>query len=154
MSSSKCYYFDTNPMVKYYSFKNEKGVEIVRQLVATQTIYISNLTLLEFLNVLMKSFRDKRINKKVLLRVSQQLNSDVIEKLNLIKNPENVFQFARDLMFQYATSSALSTNDALHISIAKLMQVQPIMVTSDRVIKNICTQIQLATFDPEIEEII
>lgn len=102
----------------------------------------------------MKSFRDKRINKKVLLRVSQQLNSDVIEKLNLIKNPENVFQFARDLMFQYATSSALSTNDALHISIAKLMQVQPIMVTSDRVIKNICTQIQLATFDPEIEEII
>lgn len=158
MSDNHCYYLDANALIKFYLPKEqEKGIENIQHLVSSKTVFISNLTLLETLSFWMYSVRTAT-SKTRKIRIGEQLKDifkrDIPQKFKRILLDKAVFDYAEELMFLYCKDFNLGTNDALHISTAKLMQEHPIMVTSDRVMKNICAQIQLATFDPEIEEII
>ncbi len=153
MSFDKRYYFDTNALIKYYAFKDEKGIEITQKIVDNFPVFISNLTSLEYFKKLMDFFRKKEINKSNLKKLTQRFYEDTENRFILIANPENIFFDAQQLILTYGKTNNISANDALHICIAKCIP-NGIIVTSDRVIKNICDKIQLATFDPESEEIL
>ncbi len=158
MSEQKCYYFDTNALIKHYISQDQETT--LRRLSTTATVYISNLTYLEMLGVLMKFFRKKEIKRKHLNSIIEQLKRDIgttsRHRFQLITTQEGVFQKARALMIRYAEKYELGTNDSLHIAMASLCNPPVIMVTSDGgknegKMKGICKEINLHICDPEID---
>jgi len=157
MSAEQCYYFDTNALYKHYV--SDKSETTIRRLSTTNTVYVSNLSYLETLSVLMKYFRQGKLKKKAVNRVIDQLKHDIgttpRHRFQLVATPEGVFRDARALMIEYAMKYELSTNDALHIAMARTLTPPVIMVTSDGgksdsgKMKGVCSQIRLEVFDPE-----
>jgi len=161
MSEQKCYYFDTNALIKHYISKDQETA--LRRLSTTATVYVSNLTYLEMLGVLMKFFRKKEIKRKHLNSIIEQLKQDIgttpRHRFQLMTTQEGVFQKARALMMKYAATYELGTNDSLHVAIASLCTPSVIMVTSDGgkndgKMKGVCKEIKLSAYDPEHDNLV
>lgn len=161
MTDEKCYYFDTNVLLEHYhSEKYQLQTEIRRLSGDNSVVYISNLTYLELLGVLMRYHRDKKIRKKPLDRIIEQVERDVgtssRHRFQLVPAQEGIFHAARILMRTYGENYALGTNDALHIAMAKMIP-NAVMVTSDggrknRKMKGVCHSIGLEVLDPELPD--
>jgi predicted nucleic acid-binding protein len=156
MSDDQCYYFDTNVLFKHYV---SKETEIRRLSSTSAVVYVSNLTYLEVLGVLMRYFRQGKLRKRQIDSILDQLKRDIgttsNHRFQLVSTQEGVFRNARKLIIEYAMIYELSTNDALHIAIAKTLTPVVIMVTSDGgkslgKMKGVCAKIGLGVFDPEI----
>lgn len=156
MSELQRYYFDTNALIKHYI--SDKSETEIRRLSCNATVYISNLTYLEFLGVVMRFFRSKELKKKQLSKIIERIEHDIgtnaRHRFQLITTQENVFREARNLMRNYGTKYELGTNDALHIVMARAMTPVVIVVTSDGgknsgKMKGVCKEIGLAVYDPE-----
>lgn len=149
----------------YQHYQGMKGGLIVRRLTSsTATVYVSKLTYLEFLSNLMRHERTKELRVKEVNNLIDRLKKDIgttaRHRFQLVPTMDGVFQYARALMLRHARKNQcdLGTNDALHIAIAKLMQPEVILVTSDggkqrgdtfAKMKCVCQRIGLAFFDPE-----
>ncbi|MCP4695997.1 MAG: type II toxin-antitoxin system VapC family toxin [Gammaproteobacteria bacterium] len=127
------------------------------------------MTYLEFLGNLMQHERTKHngqweLRPKEVNRLRERLKKDIgttaRHRFQLAPTMDGVFQYARALMTGHARRKQceLGTNDALHIAIARLMQPEVILVTSDggrqrgdtfAKMKCVCQRIGLAFFDPE-----
>lgn len=160
MSDKKRYYFDTNALYKHYIFEQQPTT--IHELSDNHHVFISNLTYLEMLNVLMRHVRTKKIRRKSALRVMRKLEEDIgttpRHRFQLVAAPEGIFRTARVLIAEYAVKYELSTNDALHIAIAKSLDPAVIMVTSDGgkgagKMKGVCAEIKLVVFDPETKNL-
>ncbi len=156
MSINKRYYFDTNALFKHYV---SKETEIRRLSSSTAVVYVSNLTHLEVLGVLMRYLRQGKLKEKKIHSIIDQLQHDIgttpRHRFQLVSTQEGVFRYARALMTKYAKNYELGTNDALHIAIAKTLTPVVIMVTSDGgknlgKMKGVCAKIGLEVLDPEI----
>jgi hypothetical protein len=147
------YYFDANALIKYSAlqdYKNEQGVDEIRQLVSQSdnTIFYSSLTVLESWNVVFKSYRQgllgiktRKKNKAlqiIIVKLMHDLQNPPFVKLDIPIN-ENIITQAHSLIDQYGRFSDLGTVDMLHIALVKLGSIESlIMVSSDKVVKNIC----------------
>ncbi len=178
------FYLDTNALYAFYRdnrvsltkhpnyqhYQDMKGGLIVRRLSSsTATIYVSNLTYLEFLSNLMRHERTQRngqweLSRREVNLLRERLKKDIgttaRHRFRLVPTIDGVFQYGRALMISHARRKQceLGTNDALHIAIAKLMQPKVILVTSDgggqrgdtfAKMKCVCQRIGLEFFDPE-----
>lgn len=152
------YYFDANALLKYY--RDEKGSLNVQLLVASaRPIYISPLTWLEYLSTLKKIQRKGDLKAREFRRVWKRLRDDVSTQSFATSRPfcelpmpDGYFRTAGDILLKYGDKN-FGTHDALHIAIAQLLPNQPIFVTSDKALKNVCKQINLPCYDPEIQQI-
>ncbi len=163
------YYFDTNALIKYSALpeykaklgKAEKGVSEIRQLAEQEnnTIYYSSLTLLECWSVLFLNYRsdifgkEKRRKKRALHitieKLMLALQSSTFAKLDSKLNETIVLQ-ARNLIEGYGTKNDVGSMDMLHVALVKASSIEAlIMVSSDRVVKNICDMENINTFNPE-----
>jgi len=157
MSDDKCYYFDTNVLFKHYVSK-ETEIRRLSSSSTTAVVYVSNLTYLEVLGVLMRYCRQGKLKKRKIDSIIDLLKDDIgttsSHRFQLVVTQEGVFRRARALMREYAMDYELSANDALHIAIAKTLTPEVIMVTSDGgksfgKMKGVCAEIGLEVFDPE-----
>lgn len=166
MCTEKSYYFDANALLKYYGLDKERdNSEIytaIRRLSTNHTVYVSNLTYLETLGVLMKRVRHpddrQKINRRKLNPLIDQMIRDIgateRHRFQLIPAQDGIFRTARALMIEHAHKYELGTNDALHIAMAKTLNPSVIMVTSDGgkragKMKGVCAEMGLEVFDPE-----
>jgi len=169
MKIVKKYYFDANALVKYYKasvdyYENEKGCEQIVDLVSiSKPIFISPLTLIEtigfftkfiFRSQIGKKSRKKRLNELDILMDFLQRNighnGDNPRPFQMITMPEGIFQLAESILLENA-DAAIQTNDALHLAIVKKQINQTIMVTSDGAMKNVCAQVNIPIYDPELK---
>jgi PIN domain len=158
------YYFDANALIKYSAlqdYKNEQGVDEIRQLVSQpdNTIFYSSLTLLESWNVIFKSYRQglfgakqKKKNKAlqiIITKLMQDLQYSPFVKLD-IPMSENTVTQAHLLIERYGMSKDVGTVDMLHIALVKFSSIESlIMVSSDKVVNNICISLNINSFDPQ-----
>ncbi len=157
------YYLDTNAFLKLtilmeykkYQGKEEQGVNETRALVHNNAnhIIISEWTLLEGLAVLTKCIRKdifgstkkKKKANTILNKVHEYLKYN---KINVIPVDEKIYRIAIEMVQSYALLN-LSSNDALHIAIVEHLQNNVSMVSSDRVLINICQSRNIPFFNPE-----
>jgi predicted nucleic acid-binding protein len=154
------HYFDTNALFKYYH--NEKGSLRIRRLVsnASHPIIVSSLTVLECFGVIMEYYRRGNLKKKHVNDLYQRLdkdmgkNKDTNRPFQIIEMPDGVFQLAKNILFQYAYSFRVESNDALHLAIVKKLQTESssiTMITSDKSMQKVCEHLGIPFFNPEIE---
>ena len=159
------YYLDTNAFLKLtilmehkkYQGKEEQGVNETRALVKDNAnhIIISEWTLLESLAVLTKCIRKdvfgvtkkKKKATAILNEVHEYLKNN---KIKVIPVNENIYRIAIEMVQSYALLN-LSANDALHIAIVEYLQNNVLMVSSDRVLINVCQSRNIPLFNPEKE---
>jgi len=147
------YYFDTNALLKYYGqyHKKETGEAEVNRLVLNHhPILISNLTILECCHVLMKAKRKGLIRTRRITNLYQRLGKDIDgEIFKIVPVSEASFKLATEIILEDAKTSSIGSNDALHLAIVKKLPAQPVMVTSDHSMQNVCKRQAIPFFDPE-----
>ena len=163
-------YFDANALIKYSTLQEykarlgdaEKGVDEIRQLVSQEdsTIYYSSLTLLECWRVLFLFYRKgilgksrgKHANKALQIIIEKlmvDLQSPFFVKLDTSMD-ENIISQAHLLIERYGMSKDVGSLDMLHIALIKGSSIENLlMVSSDRVVKNVCASEGIELFDPE-----
>lgn len=151
------YYFDTNAFWKYYF--DQKGALETRQLVTTATsqIFISQITLLECIGVLMKYYRKKVIKRKELTSILKRIRRDVgthnrLRPFRLISVTTGKFRNSEYILLSHADRHAIQTNDAIHLAVALDLASkgnQIIFVTSDKALLHVATSHLMTCFDPE-----
>lgn len=159
--SDKKFYFDANALWKYY--RDEKGSLAIRRLVSNSSdpILISYLTRLECFSVLLKQFRQGHLKRKWVNKLVQRLRRDTnpdtkIRPFTIVTWSDHTFRLAEGSLLQYADRWGIGSHDSLHIAIAIHLQAsfQSItFVTSDRSLKEVCQELKLPTYDPEISEV-
>jgi len=154
LQSDKRYYFDANVLFKYY--KDEQGSLEIRRLVtnAHHLILVSELTLLECFSVAMK-YRRKGIFKtrKITLfsNALKKVANARSRQFELVPIPQGTFKLAHEILLNYAKNNDFGSHDALHLAIVKKQINQAIMVTSDEAMKNVCAQVNIPIYDPELK---
>jgi len=151
------YYFDTNALYKYYR-GGEKGVEVLERLVAQSLNFVSPLTQLEMIQVLLKEQRRGNLKKKAVRQFVEKMRRDTTGDIRserpfkMIDFPSVCFERATALLLLHGGQFDFGSLDALHIAIGQWLQADHPgvkMVTSDRGVKAVCERIKLPCFDPE-----
>ena len=160
------YYFDANALIKYSTLQEykanlgqiEMGVNEIRQIALQENtnIYYSSLTLLECWRVIFLYYRKNIFGKNknkafkiVIEKFMVDLQQPVFSKLN-VDMSESVISQAHKFIERYGTINNVGSIDMLHIALVKASLIESlIMVSSDRVVKNICNTENIKTFDPE-----
>jgi predicted nucleic acid-binding protein len=151
------YYFDANALFKYY--QDEKGDLNIRRLVANtqKPVLVSSLSLLECFNIVMRYRRKNLFKNRHVNRIFKQLKKDA--RFNATHHPfeiiaisDNIFPIAQNILFHHARSFQIGSMDALHLAIIQKLQLQtsPILVTSDKSMQQVCKQLAISFYDPEI----
>lgn len=179
------YYLDTNALYAFYRqdmaslakhsnyqhYRELRGGRFIRRLSSgSASVYVSDLTYLEFLGNLMRHERTQhngrwelspREVKRIINRLKKDIGRTARHRFQLAPPIDDVvFRYARALMMDHARryTCELGTNDAIHIAIAKLMEPPVILVTSDggkkrgpnsAKMKCVCDRIGLQWLDPE-----
>jgi predicted nucleic acid-binding protein len=161
----KIYYFDANALVKFYC--DESGSEQIRALVTNgEKIYISELTLLETINVLLSIYRtppqaqikrERKYSKKHINKIIRKLSDNIKDSLFILLEEllPNIFSDAQKILLEYGKELNFGSLDALHIAIIESgwKTGEICFVTSDgsgggRLI-GVCKKLQISVYDPE-----
>lgn len=164
------YYLDTNILIKYSCYQNyktqlESGVETVRELINRKqdTIYISHLTLWEFYQVLLKTYRtnekwlifgatpnDRYRNlMRILVEIKKEMEAKKFTMENAAITAE-VFTHANRLMLKHIGGKRIKLDsiDALHIALVQFLSkkydTNITLITADETMTEICQQESVA----------
>jgi predicted nucleic acid-binding protein len=160
------YYLDTNALFKYYRghgdlrpLPSESGERRVRELVENHGAFVSKLTTLEFIHLLMKNIRRGRLRQKHVRDAVERLRRDINTRpdsgsrpLTLIEFSQALFPRAEELLLMYADRFDVGSTDMLHIALVEQRRrdsLDLMMVTSDRGMINVCHQLELPFIDPQ-----
>ncbi len=154
------YYFDANALWKFYRpGRKEDGSQRIRYLVSNEAdpILVSPLTLLEFFGILMKYRRKRLLKSKAVRKLARLVRHDTgtdTKKRSFAKilMPDGSFRLAENTLLQYAYTSDISSNDALHLAIVKKLHTHfpvIVLVTSDNSMKHICEKLEISCYDPQ-----
>jgi len=110
-------YFDTSALVKL--FHEESGTEVVTDLINNpeNSIFISDLTRLEFISALCRRYRNKEINDQELNEALSGFREDY-SRFHVEPLGQMVLQEAEELLMKYGKTYGLRTLDALHLATA------------------------------------
>jgi predicted nucleic acid-binding protein len=154
------YYFDTNALIYYYvGSDNSRTQDRLRQLIREHTMYVSSLTAIEYIQVLLKKQRKKELRRAKLQKLIKHLKDDLQAASTspvhfaVLRVPEDVFKRAETLLLQHERSD-VGVIDCLHIAIVEKERDRIsdlTLVTSDKGIKDVCDVIKLPVFDPLLE---
>ena len=164
------YYFDAKALIKYSALQDyksrsgisEKGIDQIQQLIsqADNRIYYSSLTLLECWRVLLLSYRKNILGKSRSKHANKALQFIVEKLIADLQSPpfvkldtemsEDIVMQAHRLIEHHGTSKNVGSVDMLHIALIKRSAIEMlIMVSSDKVVKNVCIAESIHLFDPE-----
>jgi predicted nucleic acid-binding protein len=140
------YYFDANALFKFY--RSEDGSMDIRRIVSNPSnqIYISSLTIVEFIGAICKWVRKGYIRRGSARKIVKRLRKDIGSvtggrPFRMIKIPEGVFRLAERILLERAVESAIGSCDALHLAMAsRISSVSAlfILVTSDIPMQGCC----------------
>lgn len=151
------YYFDTNAFWKYY-YNQNGALEIHRLVTSSDTqIFVSQITLLECIGVLMKYYRKKIIKRRELNSILKRIRRDVgtinrHRPFSLVTISTNKYKISEQILLSYADRHAIQTNDALHLAIALELASNGhdiTFVTSDNALANVATAHTMPCLNPE-----
>ena len=151
--TEKPLYLDANALIRYYS--KEEGTLSIRRAfsVSKNEIFISSLTILEFLGVIVKFRRSGKLRKYELKNIVKRLRRDTNKygsnrTFTHIKFPKSCFKLAETLLIGIAENVSIGANDCIHVAIVKNSEIEMRMVSSDTGLKKICSKINIEVFDP------
>jgi len=139
-------------------YQDEKGDVNIRRLVARSPsqVLISSLTMLEFIGVLMKYYRQGFIKRRHVRAIAQRLRRDsAVGRTNrpfqVIQIPDGSFREAQGILLQDGSHYDLQANDALHLAIVVKLGVADsvVLVTSDGALQNTAQRRGVDWYDPE-----
>jgi predicted nucleic acid-binding protein len=163
------YYLDANALVTYYiETEGAKGKENLRRLVSDYPTYISPLTQLEFVHVLLKFVRKGLLRLSGAKSLVNELNADVrIEQavnrrpFAMLDMPDGIYKRAERLLLDNGDLS-IGSADMLHLAIVEkkrliipdLTMITSDGGTSDGKMKKVCRNIGIPFYDPEMTDYI
>ncbi|MCE5211021.1 MAG: type II toxin-antitoxin system VapC family toxin [Deltaproteobacteria bacterium] len=158
-SEDKRYYFDAAAFLKFY--RDETGSIKIRRLVASasQQILISSVTILEFVNVILKYHRKGHFKKKTTRKIIQRFRRDVsinskTRPFTVVESSNTLLITAKIILLQYAYYNNIESMDALHLAViedlkSKFMNI--LFVTSDHGLISVCKKSNIDFCDPETD---
>lgn len=142
------YYFDTSALAKRYS--PETGSETVDAIINDETsvIVIGNIAITELYSALSKKRRMGEISDNDFLSATYRIEKDISEQLYQFLEVDNhTIAATKTLILTYPT---LRTYDSIHLALAlELSELNPTVVTSDKVLFNACKSEKLKVINPE-----
>jgi len=109
------YYLDTSALVKIYH--QEQGTDALLPLYAgEQTIYISELSRIEFLATVWRKCREGLIGDDALSIVCARFDEDVAERYRLLRFTSLVIEQAESLLLRYGKAYPFRTLDCLQFA--------------------------------------
>lgn len=149
------YYFDTSALFKFYG--NEAGSLTVHRLVANNQTLVSPLTQIEYVNRLLKGYRQHQLRPSEVRKLVERLRRDInilpeksTRPFTAVELPAGIFGRAENLLLSFSRTN-LSAMDALHLAIAEKLQIHYpglVLITADHGMQAVCTSIKLQYFDP------
>lgn len=151
------YYLDANALVKFYD-PAERGYQTLHRLVSQHKTIISEVTMLETVNVFVRQFRGGKLKRRQLRRLIKRLKQDVgtlYRPFVLVPVTPLPTQTVRTILIQQATINSIGMIDALHL--AYMLELQTTyenlyLLTSDRPMQQAATRLNISFFDPEKSE--
>lgn len=147
-------FFDTSALVKF--FHEEIGTELVTQLINNpqNEVWISELTIVEFLSVIYRLYREKQIVNDEL---EEAINGFQKECYHFIVVPLNIviIEEAKDLLSVFGKDFSLRTLDALQFASCNLVYEDDenwVIVSSDRRLIRIIQNTGMNIINPEEQE--
>lgn len=141
-------YFDTSALVKL--FHEESGTEVVTDLINNpeNSIFISDLTRLEFTSALCRRYRNKEINDQELNEALSGFREDY-SRFHVEPLGQMVLQEAEELLMKYGKTYGLRTLDALHLATFLLIKEDDwFFVASDDNLISAAKAIGILTLNP------
>jgi predicted nucleic acid-binding protein len=98
----------------------------------------------------MKAKRRGLVRTRRITNFYQRLGKDIeVEIFKIVPVSEASFKLAVNIIMEEAKTASIGSNDALHLAIVKKLPAQPIMVTLDHPMQNVCKRQTIPFFDPE-----
>jgi predicted nucleic acid-binding protein len=108
-------FFDTSALIKF--FHDEIGTENITEIVSDpqNKMWISELTVIEFINFTYRFYRESRINDKELADLICEFDKEC-DRFNIVSLNEAVIREARELLTKLGKSIPLRSLDALQLA--------------------------------------
>ena len=131
------YYFDTSSLVKIYH--PEDGSKAVLEIYKSdETIFISELSKIEFLSTIYRKFRENEINSETLNALAARFQGDIETRYELLEFSSLVFEESSHLVCDFAQKYSLKTLDSLQFAFfTTYCEKDDIFVCSDRKLASI-----------------
>lgn len=144
-------FFDTSALVKF--FHEEIGTELVTQLInnSRNEIWISELTIVEFLSVMYRLYREGKIVddelEEAINGFEEECHRFVVVPLNIV-----IIEEAKDLLSRFGKNFSLRTLDALQLASCNLVYEDDedwAVVSSDSRLIRVVRDIGMNIINPE-----
>ncbi|MVN21952.1 type II toxin-antitoxin system VapC family toxin [Mucilaginibacter arboris] len=145
----KCEVFlDTSSLVKLYHREDDTAiVETIFKEFAVKTVFLSELTKIEFTSTIWKKVRVQQIGELTAKEIIVNFESD-ISKFTFIPIHTAIVEQARNLINRYGING-LRTLDSLQLSTAIYLKNQAnLFVTSDKLLNSFFVNESLPTYNP------
>lgn len=142
------YYFDTSSLVKIYH--PEDGSKAVLELYkGAETIFISELSKIEFLSTIYRKFRENEINSETLNALAARFQDDIETRYELLEFSSLVFEESYRLVCDFAQKYSLKTLDNFQFAFfTTYCEEDDIFVCSDRKLASIVELEGITVFVP------
>lgn len=126
------YFFDTSALVKIYHIENGSDT-VLRIYESDATIFITELSKIEFISTIHRKYREKEIDINTLDAVIAKFVSDVRNKYILLRHSSMIIDEAWNLIKKYSKEFSFRTLDSLQLSFFKTFcEEKDIFVCSDK----------------------
>jgi len=109
------HFFDTSALVKIYH--RETGTDTVLPIYKSDdSIFISELSKLEFISTIHRKFRNKEIGNNILKALKEKFFADIYIRFRILPLTSLLIDIATDLIAEHGESRHLITLDAIQLA--------------------------------------
>lgn len=124
---------DTSAFVRRYIPEvGSKWVQAWIEPVANNTIFISDIGMVEFVNVLARRQRENAISQDDLLKLEKDFRFHVNNEYRVITVRERVLRIARDLSLKHPLRTLDAIQLASALEVIRLVGVNPTLISGDQ----------------------
>lgn len=142
------YYFDTSSLVKIYHPEDgsKAAIELYK---SAETIFISELSKIEFLSTIYRKFRGNEINSETLNALAARFQDDIETRYELLEFSSLVFEESSRFVCDFAQKYSLKTLDSLQFAFfTTYCEENDIFVCSDKKLTSIVELEGITVFVP------
>ena len=142
------YYFDTSSLVKIYHPEDgsKTAIELYK---SDDTIFISELSKIEFLSTIYRKFRENEINFETLNTLAARFEDDIETRYELLEFSSLVFEESSRFVCDFAQKYSLKTLDSLQFAFfTTYCEEDDIFVCSDKKLTSIVKLEGITVFVP------
>jgi predicted nucleic acid-binding protein len=113
------FFFDSSALIKIYHYEHGSE-EIVKIYNSDQTIFITELSKVEFLSAIHRKYREEIISESTLEILINRINFDIENRYTMLCFSTAVIETAADIIKKYNRKNFLRTLDVIQVSFFEL----------------------------------